>query len=179
LLLLAAATLLAQPPDKGIDLRGVRPAAAQGFESLWASVRKGGGGADREGAAAAMREIARLRVERNIASLDAIAGALVARGLERLEQADREGAEADMRQATELDGSLPDAYFGLARVQEAGGPLGYLAAFKTRADGLLEFIGTPRGARNLSLLAWPSAFLTLFAVMAMWAVSQCRSGGWP
>lgn len=173
-LLLAAATLLAQPaqpPEKGIDLKGVRPGGAQSLEALWASVRKGGGGADREGAAAAMREIERLRVERNIASLEAIAGALVGRGLDRLERTDREGAENDMRQATALDESLPDAYFGLARVQEASGPLGYLAALKTRADGFLQFVGTPRGGRNLSLLAWPAAFLTLFAVTTMWAIS--------
>lgn len=157
--------------EKPIDVRGVRPAGPSSFEALWGAQRKADAAGQRETALAARNDLARLRVERNVRSLESVALALVGRGLQRLAEGAREDAEADFRQAISLDSRLPDAHFALARAQEAGGPLGYLSAVQTRAAGLLAFVRTSRGGLNLRLVALPSLFVTLYVLMAAWAAT--------
>ncbi len=166
-----------RPPDKPIDVRGARPAAPASFEALWTAQRKAEAAGQREAATTARAELLRLRVERNVRSLESVALALVGRGLRRLSEGQRAEAEEDFRQAIALDSSLPDAHFALARAQEAAGPVGYVRAIQTRLGGVLAFARTPRGALNLRLVALPTLFVTLYVVMAAWAATLVARHG--
>lgn len=166
-----------RPPDKPIDVRGMRPAAPASFEALWTAQRKAEAAGQREAATTARAELLRLRVERNVRSLESVALALVGRGLRRLSEGQRAEAEEDFRQAIALDSSLPDAHFALARAQEAAGPVGYVKAIQTRLGGVLAFARTPRGALNLRLVALPTLFVTLYVVMAAWAATLVARHG--
>ncbi len=166
-----------RPAEKPIDVRGVRPAPPASFEALWTTQRTAEATGQREAAAAARAELLRLRVERNVRSLESVALALVGRGLQRLSEGQRAEAAEDFRQAIALDSSLPDAHFALARAQEAAGPVGYLSAVRTRLAGLLAFARTPRGALNLRLVALPTLFVTLYVVMAAWAAALVARHG--
>ncbi len=171
LCLVAPALCADRAAEKQIDVRGIRPSAPSSFEALWSAQRKAEAASEREAATAARAELSRLRVERNVRSLESVALALVGRGLRRLAEGSREEAEEDLRQAIALDPSLPDAHFALARAQEAGGPIGYASAVKTRLAGLLAFARTPRGSLNFRLVALPSLFVTLYVVMAAWGAT--------
>jgi len=117
--------LFATPADKVIDVRARQGGPAPTtFEGWWASYRKADQKGDGEASVAALREIRRLRIERNIRSLDTIALARVADGLAALRSGENARAEAAFRDAVALDAHLPDAYFGLARFDMTKGPLG-------------------------------------------------------
>jgi len=169
--LLAPALCADRPAEKPIDVRGVRPSTPSSFEALWSAQRKAEAANEREAANTARNELSRLRVERNVRSLESVALALVGRGLRRLADGSREEAEQDLRQALSLDPSLPDAHFALARAQAAAGPIGYVSAVQTRLSGLLAFARTPRGSLNFRLVALPALFVTLYVVMAAWAAT--------
>ena len=73
LLLIAPGILAAQGPDKVIDVRSARPPAGNSFEALWSAYRKAEQRGDVEASQAALREVRRLRIERNIRSLEPLA----------------------------------------------------------------------------------------------------------
>lgn len=147
-----------------IDLRSAPPPSADTFEARWADWRRGERSKDATKAATAEREIARLRVVRNIESLELVALPLVGRGLARLRAGEREPAEADFRTALALDKRLPDAWFGLARAQAARGVLGLLPSLRSRVLGFFEFLGSWRGQDALLLVGLPVLALALQAL---------------
>src|SRR4029453_11322234 len=100
--------------EKVIDVRATRPPAGNTFEALWAAHRRAEDSGDKEGATKLFREIRRLRIERNIRSLEPISLSMVAEGLQRLAKGNRDGAEQSFRGAIGLDPHLPDSYLGLA-----------------------------------------------------------------
>ncbi|PYQ23391.1 MAG: hypothetical protein DMF81_09015, partial [Acidobacteria bacterium] len=133
LLLLAPLAVQAQPArssgaEKVIDLRASRPPAGNTFEALWSAYRKADQGGDADGALKAWREIRRVRIERNIRSLEPLSLATVGQGLDRMAKGPRERAEDDFRAATSLDPHLPDAYFALADSELQKVPLGVVPA---------------------------------------------------
>jgi len=144
-----------------------RPARGATFEALWAAYLRADRAGDAEGANKVFHEIRRLRLERNIRSLEPIALALVARGLDRLGKGEREGAEELFRSAVGLDPHLPDAYFGLARVELRKGPLGLLPAARETLAGVLARRSTARGRYQLLLFLVPVAVLGLFTVLSV------------
>jgi tetratricopeptide (TPR) repeat protein len=177
-LLAAPGSLAAQGPDKVIDMRAARPLAGNSFEALWNAYRKAEQKGDAEGAESAMREIRRLRVERNIRSLEPIALARVAEGLERLEAGERAKAEECFRSASALDPYLPDAHFALAALEMKSGPVGVLAALRHSVAGLTAHLPTIRGGHQLMALLIPAAVLALLATTMVLALALLiRHGG--
>ncbi len=130
--------LIAPPGDKVIDVRSRQaPANASSFEALWAAYKKAESQGDNEGAQNAMREIRRLRIERNIRGLETVALARVADGVAALRAGENARAETALRDAVALDPHLPDAYFGLAQYDVKKGPLGIVPAVKDTLAGTM------------------------------------------
>ena len=80
--------LFAPPGDKVIDVRSSRGPAASSFDSLWSAYKKAEAKGDSEAAQNALREIRRLRIERNIRSLETMALARVEEGVTALRAGD-------------------------------------------------------------------------------------------
>ena len=179
LLLLATNAFAVQGSgDKVIDLRSSRPLAGNSFEALWSAYRRAEQRVDNEAQQAALREIRRLRTERNIRSLEPIALARVAQGLERLEAGERDKAEECFRSALGFDPYLPDAHMALARASLKEGPVGIVAALKHSAAGLTAHLPTIQGRHQVLTLAAPVALLSLLAVTLVVAVAMLfRHGG--
>jgi tetratricopeptide (TPR) repeat protein len=164
--------LLVAPGDKVIDVRARQaPAAASSFDALWSSYKKAETRGDNEGAQNAMREIRRLRIERNIRSLETIALARVADGLAALRIGESARAEAAFRDAVALDPHLPDAYFGLALYDVKKGPLGIVPAVKDTLAGTTARLRTARGGHYLFALVVPVALLALLATTIVFGLA--------
>ncbi len=181
-LLLALVFVAPQPcagstQDGVIDVRAARPAAGNSFEAMWDACRKAELAGDSESADKLFREIRRLRIERNIRSLEDVALALVARGQERLEEGNRAGAEEDFVKAVGLDPHLPDAYLALAKAEVRKGPLGILAAVKDTVAAGTARASTSRGSYFSLLLAIPVGLLTLLATVTILALSLLLRNG--
>ena len=178
MIVLAAAVLplvlIAPPGDKVIDVRGARqaPAAASSFDSLWASYKKAESKGDTEAAQNAMREIRRLRIERNIRSLETIALARVGDGVAALRAGDNARAETALRDAIALDPHLPDAYFALAQYDVKKGPLGMVQAVKDTLAGTTARLTTARGGHFLLALLVPVALLSLLATTIVFGLAM-------
>ena len=180
LLLLVPGIAAAQgsPADKVIDVRAARPPAGNSFEALWSAYRRADQRGDTEGQQSALREIRRLRTERNIRSLEPIALARVAQGLERLQAGERDKAEECFRSALSLDPYLPDAHFALGRAALKEGPVGIVGALKHSAAGLTAHLPTIQGRHHVVSLVVPVALLSLLVVTCVMAVAMLfRHGG--
>ncbi|HVR70379.1 MAG TPA: hypothetical protein VMT87_05990, partial [Vicinamibacteria bacterium] len=178
LLLAAPGSLAAQGPDKVIDMRSARPLAGNSFEALWSAYRKADQKGDGEASQSALREIRRLRVERNIRSLEPIALARVAEGLERLEKGERERAEECFRSAIALDPYLPDAHLALAKIELKSGPVGIIAALRHTFAGVAAQLPTIHGGHQVVALLIPAALLALLATIIVLALALLfRHGG--
>jgi len=174
LLLLApvlAAAQPARPPsaEKVIDVRAARPPAGNTFEALFAVYRKADQRGDTDGALKAWREIRRVRIERNIRSLDTLALATVVQGLDRLAKGERDRAEDDFHGAMSLDPHLPDAYFAMALSEMKKVPLGIVPAISDTATGLTARLPTIRGRQNLRTLLVPVLLLSVLVTATVFA----------
>lgn len=177
-LLLAGSLLLAGPSqDKVIDLRATRPPAGNSFDGLWDAYRKADVAGDKEGADKLFKEIRRLRIERNVHSLEEISMALVSRGQDRFAKGDRVLAEEDFGNAIGLDPHLPDAYLARAMAKMRKGPLGILAAVQDTVSAMTARVGTSRGAYYTLLLLIPVGLLALFATVTILALSLVLRSG--
>jgi len=156
--------LIAPPGDKVIDVRARQaPPTASSFDALWATYKKAESKGDSEGAQSAMREIRRLRIERNIRGLETVALARVADGVAALRAGENTRAETALRDAVALDPHLPDAYFGLAQYDVKKGPLGIVPAVKDTLAGTMARLNTARGGHYLFALIVPVMLLALLA----------------
>ncbi len=173
LLLSAPVAALAAAPqsNKVIDLRVVRPPSGNSFEALWSTYRAAEGRGDETASANAMREIRRLRVERNIRSLEPFALARVGHGLEYLAAGERDAAEAAIRDALVLDPALPDAHFALARAAAKKGPLGMVGAARHVFAGFAARFGTIPGRYHLLALAVTAGLLALLVALLLFAAA--------
>ncbi len=161
LLALAPLQVLGQG-EKVIDVRASRPPGGTSFEALFGVYKAAVARGDAEGRANALREIRRLRVERNIESLEAIALARLAEGVEHLAEGRPEPAEAAFRDAISLDPYLPDGHFALAKTEFKKGPLGVLTGAKHTVTGTVARFTTARGAHDLFTVVVPIFLLALF-----------------
>jgi len=161
--------LFAQPSDKVIDVR-TRPQTASTFEALWATYKKAEAKGDTEAAQGALREVRRLRIERNIRSLETIALARVEEGVTFLRAGDNARAETAFRDAVAFDPHLPDAYFGLAQHDMKKGLLGIVPAVKNTLAGTFARLSTARGGHYLFALIVPVALLALLATTVVFAL---------
>jgi hypothetical protein len=170
LLLLAAAAAAQEPPGPAsgqIDVKASQQAAAQGsLDALWNEYQPLDQAGDREGAAKALSDIVRLRIERNIPSLEPMALALVAKGSDRLAKGERGPAEQYFRGALGLDPYLADAYLGLAQAEASRGVLGLIPAFKEAARAIQMRLRTWWGQYRLTALLIAVGLLGLLAATA-------------
>lgn len=174
-LLVVPALALAAPgqsgSDKVIDLRASRPPAGNSFAAIWETYRRADQNGDHETAEKTFKELRRLRIERNVASLEEIALALVARGQDRVKKGDRVKAEEDFANAVGLDPHLPDAYFARANVEFRKGPVGMIQAVRDTLSGLGARLPTSRGQYFALLLVVPVALLAVFLTVSVFAIS--------
>jgi tetratricopeptide (TPR) repeat protein len=163
--------------EKVIDVRAARPPAGNTFEALFNAYRKAEQRGDTDGALKAWREIRRARIERNIRSLETLALATVAHGLERLEKGERDRAEEDFRGATSLDPHLPDAYFAMALSEMKKVPLGIVPAISDTVSGLTARLPAIRGRLNLRMLLLPVLLLSVLVTATVFAAVMVISHG--
>ena len=163
--------------DKVIDVRASRPAAGNSFEALWSGQKR----AERKGDFAtsqnAFREIRRLRIERNVRSLESLALARVADGLEALAADDVDKASTYFAEAAALDPHLPDPRFGMARAEMKRGPLGFLPAAKEMIAGASARLTSARGKLHRSNLLVATALLGLFVTATVFGVMMLLRHG--
>ena len=156
--------------DKVIDVRASRPAAGNSFEALWSAQKK----AERKGDLAAgqstFREIRRLRVERNVRSLETLALARVADGMDALAANDADKASARFADAAVLDPHLADPRFGLALAAMKKGPLGIGTAVKETLAGTWARLTSGRGGLYLRNLLAATGLLALFVTVLVFAL---------
>jgi tetratricopeptide (TPR) repeat protein len=169
----------ARPPsgEKAIDLRATRPPAGNTFEALFSAYRKAEQKADTDGALKAWRELRRVRIERNIRSLEPVAMATVSQGLQRLGKGERDRAEEDFNGATSLDPHLPDGYFAMALSEMQKVPLGIVPAFSDTVSGLTARLPTIRGRQNLRMLLVPVLLLTVLVTATVFATVMVVAHG--
>jgi Tfp pilus assembly protein PilF len=154
------------------------PAAPVTFDAVWGLAVKAGKAGDGPAVARALAEIRRLRVERNVESVDTIGLGMVLLGMERLDKGERASAEEAFRNAVAIAPGLPEAHFALARALLRKGPLGIPESIKASLGGLTAYRVTGQGEVRLEALA-TIAWL-LFAFMACWALGIAlllREGG--
>jgi len=161
----------AQTSEKVIDVRTARPPAGNTFEALWSVYRKAQTKGDSEAIDAALREVRRLRVERNIKSLEPYALARVSEGLASLKEAEIDKATVAFRSASVLDPHLPDAYFGLAAASMKGGISGFPSGIKEIVKGTTARLRTTVGWHRLVSLITPAVFLALLGTITVVALA--------
>ncbi len=173
LLLFASNDALARAQQEGvIDVRAGRALSGNSFEALWQAYRRSESGGDAEASRKILDEIRRLRIERNIRSLEQLGLVFVARGLDALEKGDRSRGEEEFERAIAVDPHLPDAYFGLALAEMKKGPLGFAAAVKDVARGLMARLPTSRGSYYLFTLLVAVGLLGALASVTIFGLSM-------
>lgn len=173
LLLLApqAQTITVTPSNRVIDVRAARPPAGNTFEALWWTHRRASARGDVEAANAALREIKRLRIERNVVRLEPFALARVADGLGRLREGQLDKAEEAFRAALDLDPYLADAHFGLALNARRRGISGFPAAIRHGVGGLAAHLRSITGRQYFSALLVPTAVIALLLALTVVSVA--------
>jgi tetratricopeptide (TPR) repeat protein len=173
LLLLPAQSGVPTAPgqDKVIDVRATRAPASNSFEALWAAYKKAEAKGELDSSRNVLREIRRLRIERNILALEAYALAHVAQGLDLFRKDDVDRAEGEFREATALHPFLPDAYFGLALLELKKIPLGIVPATRDMLAGVTAPLHTAQGRQHVLTILVAALLLTLFATTTIVAVA--------
>jgi Tfp pilus assembly protein PilF len=178
LLLAPQASPAPSPANRVIDVRAARPPAGNTFDALWWLYRRAAARGDTEGASAALREIAKMRTERNVVRLEPFGLARVGAGLGRLREGQLDKAEEEFRAALALDPHLADAHFGLALAARRRGPAGFLAAARHAVAGLAARTRSVAGRHAVTALAIPAGVLALLLTIAVVAGAQLlRYGG--
>lgn len=171
LLLLAAPAAPPPSPDKVIDVRAAQPPAGNTFEALWWAYKRAAARGDLAAEAAALREIVRLRVERNVVRLEPFALARVGQGLGHLREGQGDKAEAEFRAALELDPHLADAHFGLGLSASRRGLGGIAAVARHTVAGLTARLGSIGGAHQFRMLIVPALLLALLVTITVVSVA--------
>jgi Flp pilus assembly protein TadD len=170
--------LLAPQAGDAVAPGGTPPAAEPTMEELWSGFVRADAAGDAERRERTLREIRRLRMERNIPSLDGLGLGLVERGVVRLGAGEREEAEAAFRAAVDLAPGLPDAHAGLAVALLKKGPLGVVPSIEAASSSVSSFVPTGRGSLRAADLATVAGLLA--ALGLAWAVAVAlflRHGG--
>lgn len=150
-----AVPVAGQEPPRAPAPAGTSVVAPGQLGALWQAYLAARRVADPVAAEAALAEIRRLQVERNILDLESLALALVAEGRTKLREGDADAAFAVFRDARAIAPHLPDARFGLAAAEGRQLPFGVLAALREAFAGLAAPLPTALGgfAATNNLLA--------------------------
>src|SRR5262245_34266632 len=171
--LLLAPTASPAPAAGGkvIDGRAARPPAGNTFEALWWLYRRAAARGDNEGAGAAMREITKMRTERNVVRLEPFALARVGAGLGRLREGQLGKAEGEFLAAMVVEPDLADAHFGLALSARRRGLGGYPSAIRHSVAALAARMGSVGGQHALVSLLVPAGVVALMLTIIVVAAS--------
>jgi hypothetical protein len=154
-----------------------RPSAPS-LTRLWSEYLRVEAAGNADEAARRFAEIRRLRIERNIESLETVGLGLVEQGAARLEAHELEAAEAALRRAVDLAPGLPDGHYGLSVVRLGKGPLGFVPSLRAMVSGIAAFLPTARGQLRFFELLVVAALVAGLAVTWILAVSlTLRHGG--
>ncbi|HXV59360.1 MAG TPA: tetratricopeptide repeat protein [Vicinamibacteria bacterium] len=137
------------------------------FEHYWRRYLLAETSGDVETAGRMLDEIKRLRVERNAFNLHDVAMAFVYRGLTLVEQGGFEEARERFDVARELDPDLPTAYWGLARLAEREGGVGFLSATVYRFQAQLLAL---RSERNGAYASWNLTYVVFSSLMMLYFI---------
>jgi tetratricopeptide (TPR) repeat protein len=177
LLLLAPQTPAPPSGSKVIDVRATRPPAGNTFEALWWTYRRAAQRGDNDAAATALREISKMRVERNVVRLEPFALARVAQGLARLREGQVDKADAEFTAALAFDPHLADGHFGLAQSARRKGVAGLWSAARHGVAGFTARLGSISGQHYLFALLVPAGVLALLLTITLLAAAlMLRSG---
>lgn len=155
-----------------------RAASTASLGDLWTETVSGGQAGDEEGAGASLREIRRLRIERNIASHETIGLGVVARGVVLLDEEDPDAALIAFERAVDLAPGLPDGHYGLSTAHLKTGPLGTVPSIQAMISGLVAFLPTARGAVRATELRIVVGLLAAFLITWVLALTLLlRHGG--
>jgi len=168
----AAAQSNSSSQDKVIDVRANRPVAGNSFDTLWSAQKKAETKGDPVAAQNTFREIRRLRIERNIRSLETLALARVADGMDALGANDPEKATTHFADAAFLDPHLADARYGLAAAAMKQGPLGILTAIRETVGGMYARLTSGRGRLYLRNLVAAVGLLAVFGTVLVFALTM-------
>lgn len=168
-LALGLLAVAAQPAGAPAAPSPAPPAAVRSFTELWSDYVAAEAKGDAAGEAAAMREIRRARMQRNVESLGSVGLALVAHAVAKLRAGERDEAEQELRAAVALAPGLPDAHAALSLALLRRGLLAIPASLSASVDGVAAFLATGRGARGARDLVTLGALVTAFA--AAWAIA--------
>ena len=130
----------APPAGAVVPVPTPAPAVAPTFEELWSAYVEADAADDAPAAARALREIRRVRMERNVPSLDTVGLGLVERGVAKLDAKDREAAEGAFRTAVALAPGLPDGHAGLSVALLKKGPFGVVPSIDAAVSGVSAFL---------------------------------------
>jgi len=169
--------LAPQAPDQAAPAT-TPPPAERTLEELLAGFVRADDAGDDERRERTLREIRRVRMERNIPSLDVVGLGLVERGILRLDAGERDRAEAVFRAAVDLAPGLPDAHAGLALALLKKGPLGALPSVREAVSGVAAFVPTGRGSLRAADLGTVAGLLAALGLAWSFAVALLlRHGG--
>jgi hypothetical protein len=169
-------------PSAAPALAPTSPAAsrppAPSLTSLWGEYVRVEAAGQAEEAARRFAEIRRLRIERNIESLDTVGMGLVEEGAARLAAREREAAETALQRAGDLAPGLPDGHYGLSVVRLRKGPIGFVPSLRAMASGIAAFLPTARGQLRFFELLVVAGLVAGLALTWTLAVSLAlRHGG--
>ncbi len=137
------------------------------FDHYWRRYLQAVGAGDTESATRMLEEIKRLRVERNAFALHDVGLSFVYQGFALLESGEMEDARKHFEIARDLSPNLPTAYWGLARVAESSGILGYASGVVHRVEAQLAAL---RSGRDGTYATWNLLFLLLTALVLLFTV---------
>jgi hypothetical protein len=163
-------------PPRGPTPRRVSPPVP--LEELWKAYVHAEAAGDREKAVRSFAEIRRLRTERNIQNEETIGLALVAVGVESLEEGSHDGAELAFARAVNIAPGLPDGYFGQATLLLDRGVFYLLPSLRATWRGYLAFLSTAQGEVRTFAFLLVTALLAVFLAIGVLAFTLLiRHGG--
>lgn len=140
------------------------------FDHYWRRYLQAAVAGDTETASRMLEEIKRLRVERNAFSLNDVGISFAYQGFALLQGGELEDARRHFEIARELSPNLPTAYWGLARVAERTGVLGYATALFHRVQGQLAALRSERDGPYATWNLLYLLFATLMFVLSLFAL---------
>ena len=154
------------------------PALPVTFEAVWAQQVRADKADDSGTAVRALADLRRLRVERNVETVETVGLGLVLRGMEHLDKGERERAVEEFKNAVVIAPGLPDAHFALARALLRKGPFALPASISETLGGVTAFRKTGQGEARLAALT--TIGWLLVALTVSWAAGialALRKGG--
>lgn len=149
-----------QPRSWDLDFQ---PSFGTSFDRLWGRYLDAESEGDTQQMERLLREIRRLRVERNVFHLYGVSLASAYKAAQHLAREELDQAEAHYQIARELDPFLPTAYYGLAKVARRSGGLGVLTSigYSLRAFGVSFLSSRDREFAFLDMLLYGGLLFVL------------------